>query len=86
VSGLIDRLERKGFARRVKASQDRRRVHVEIDPGTESRFGPLFAPFAMKLADLYAEYSDEELTVILDFLHRSARIQREATLALRNQD
>jgi DNA-binding MarR family transcriptional regulator len=82
VSGLIDRLERKGFARRVKASQDRRRVHVEIDPSTEARFGPLFAPFAMKLAALYEEYSDVELAVILDFLRRSARIQREATLTL----
>ncbi|MFF7366957.1 MarR family winged helix-turn-helix transcriptional regulator [Streptomyces tricolor] len=86
VSGLIDRLERKGFARRVKDPQDRRRVNVEIDPGVETRFTPLFAPFAARMADLYAEYSDTELTVILDFLHRSAGIQREATRALAEQE
>ncbi|MFI8826171.1 MarR family winged helix-turn-helix transcriptional regulator [Streptomyces sp. NPDC053431] len=82
VSGLVDRLERKGFARRVKDPQDRRRTNVEIDPSIEGRLAPLFAPFAAKLADLYADYSDADLAVILDFLHRSAGIQREATRAL----
>ncbi|MFD4973938.1 MarR family winged helix-turn-helix transcriptional regulator [Streptomyces sp. NPDC058424] len=86
VTGLIDRLERKGFARRVKDPQDRRRVNVEIDPATNAQFAPLFASFAAQLADLYAEYSDAELAVILDFLHRSAQIQREATRALTEQE
>jgi DNA-binding MarR family transcriptional regulator len=86
VSGLIDRLEHKGFARRVKDPQDGRRVNVEIDPGAEARFTPLFAPFAARMAELYAEYSDAELTVILDFLHRSAHIQREATRALTGEE
>lgn len=86
VSGLIDRLERKGFARRVKDPQDRRRVNVESDPGIETRFAPLFAPFSARLADLYAEYTDAELAAIHDFLHRSARIQREATRAITEQE
>lgn len=86
VSGLIDRLERKRFARRVKDPQDRRRVNVEIDPATHARFEPLFAPFAVRLADLYAEYSDAELAVIHDFLLRSAQIQREATRALAEEE
>ncbi|MDT0343678.1 MarR family winged helix-turn-helix transcriptional regulator [Streptomyces litchfieldiae] len=85
VSGLIDRLERKGFARRGKDPQDRRRVNVEIDPGTHARFAPLFEPFAAQLAELYEEYTDAELAVILGFLRRSAVIQREATRALREE-
>ncbi|MFD8822058.1 MarR family winged helix-turn-helix transcriptional regulator [Streptomyces sp. NPDC059605] len=85
VTGLVDRLERKGFARRVKDPQDGRRVNVEIDPGIEARFAPLFTPFAAHLAELYAEYSDAELAVILGFLDRSAHIQREATRALGEQ-
>lgn len=82
VTGLVNRLERKGFARRVKDAQDGRRVNVEVVPGVETRFEPLFAPFADRLSELYADYSDTELSVILDFLHRSARIQQEATRAL----
>lgn len=83
VSGLIDRLERKNFARRVKDHQDRRRVNVEATPGIESRFAPLFAPFAARLTELYGHYPDPELAVILDFLRRAAELQREATHDLR---
>ncbi|HCT79284.1 MAG TPA: MarR family transcriptional regulator [Micromonosporaceae bacterium] len=82
VTGLIDRLEAKGFARRVKDPQDGRRVKVQIDPGLESRFAPLFAPFGEKLATLYADYSTEELAVILDFLGRSAKLQLDAARTL----
>ena len=32
VTSLIDRLEAKGFARRVRDAQDRRRVFVELEP------------------------------------------------------
>ncbi|MFF8844319.1 MarR family winged helix-turn-helix transcriptional regulator [Streptomyces sp. NPDC015127] len=86
VTGLVNRLERKGFARRVRDSQDGRRVNVEVDPGAEARFAPLFAAFAAQLGELYENYSDAELAVILDFLHRSARIQREATRALTEEE
>jgi hypothetical protein len=40
----LDRLERKGFARRVRDPRDGRRVNVEADPGAEARFASLFAP------------------------------------------
>jgi DNA-binding MarR family transcriptional regulator len=79
VSGLIDRLERKGFVRRVRDRADGRRVIVEIDREHVASFGALFATFVAGLEALYAGYSDEQLEVILDFLRRSAAIQREAT-------
>lgn len=82
VTGLIDRLQRKGFARRVKDPNDGRRVYVEVEPGVEARFKPYFAAFSARLDDLYATYSDRELSVILDFLRSSAEVQREATRAL----
>ncbi|MFI7639757.1 MarR family winged helix-turn-helix transcriptional regulator [Nonomuraea sp. NPDC049400] len=82
VSGLIDRLERKGFARRVRDTVDRRRVLVEIDRDLEARMAPLFESFVRGLNELYAGYSVEQLEVILDFLRRSAAIQQEATALL----
>ncbi|WP_371576902.1 MarR family transcriptional regulator [Streptomyces sp. NBC_01314] len=79
VSGLIDRLERKGFVRRVRDRDDGRRVIVEIDQEHVASFGDLFATFVAGLEALYADYSEEQLGLILDFLLRSATIQREAT-------
>lgn len=86
VTGLINRLESKGFAHRVRDTQDKRRITVEITPGTTERFEPLFAPFGAEMANLYATYDDAQLAVILDFLDRSAHIQHEAMRALTAQD
>jgi DNA-binding MarR family transcriptional regulator len=42
VTGVIDRLERRGFVRRVRDSHDRRKVFVEIADFDESRYVHLF--------------------------------------------
>lgn len=85
VSGLIDRLERKGFVRRVRDQGDRRRVIVEIDPTRVAAFGALFADLVRGLEEMYAAYSDDELAVILDFLRRAAAVQRNATARLNDR-
>ncbi|MEJ3746855.1 MarR family transcriptional regulator [Actinomycetes bacterium KLBMP 9797] len=85
VSGLVDRLERKGFVRRVRDRGDGRRVIVEMNREHVGSFGALFATFVAGLEALYAGYTDEQLAVILDFLRRSSAIQREATGELTSQ-
>jgi DNA-binding MarR family transcriptional regulator len=82
VTGLIDRLERKGFVRRLRHSGDGRRVLVEIDEKHIASFGALFAPFVERMGALYQTYTDEQLAVILDFMRRAARVQVESTAEL----
>ncbi|OUC95176.1 MarR family winged helix-turn-helix transcriptional regulator [Streptosporangium minutum] len=82
VSGLIDRLERKGFVRRIRDTEDRRRVIVEIRNDGVAGFGALFEDVVQGLEGLYATYTDEQLELILDFLRRSAEVQRAATAGL----
>jgi DNA-binding MarR family transcriptional regulator len=80
VTNLIDRLERKGFVRRVPDSLDRRRVLVEptVDRVTAAR--GLFASARRTLARLFGQYSDRDLVVIADFLGRNAeRLRAETT-------
>jgi DNA-binding MarR family transcriptional regulator len=72
ITGLVDRLERAGFARRVPNPHDRRSVIVE--PLTEQamrEIGPIFASMTRAMDALAARYSDEELAVILDFATRA---------------
>jgi DNA-binding MarR family transcriptional regulator len=83
VTGLIDRLERKGFVRRVPNPSDRRSVLVEVE--TERVFAsmaPLFADWVRSLEELFAGYTDEQLETILDFLTEAARRQRQAAIDL----
>jgi DNA-binding MarR family transcriptional regulator len=83
VTGLINRLERKGFARRVPNPGDRRSVLVEVDrERVFASMAPLFEDWVGSLHELYAGYTDEQLEVILHFLNEAARRQQEATTKL----
>jgi DNA-binding MarR family transcriptional regulator len=83
VTGLINRLERKGFARRIPNPADRRSVLVEIDTDrVMASLAPLFADWVGSLQELYAGYTDQQLEVILHFLTEVARRQQQATSKL----
>lgn len=83
VSGLIDRLEHKGYATRARHPQDGRRVLVSADAGRiNAELTPLFAPWTESLHELYARYSDGQLETIRDFMTRAARRQRDAAQEL----
>lgn len=77
ITGVIDRLDRSGFARREADPHDRRKVLVRATPEAAARAGPIFAPMAEATAGVLAAYSDAELTLLLGFLEKS----REAGLA-----
>lgn len=82
VTGLIDRLERKGFARRVPNPEDKRSVLVETVPDRLAALGPLFEGYVASLMELVGRYDDRELAAIVDFLVEAAARQRQATLRL----
>ena len=87
ITGLVDRLERLGYARREPDPTDRRRVIVRaLVENAERELGPPFAAMAQAMDDLFARYGDDELRVILDFTTRAnaivfdqiARVRTEA--------
>jgi DNA-binding MarR family transcriptional regulator len=83
VTGLINRLEAKGFARRVPNPNDRRSVMIEIDRDrVMASIAPLFVDWVHSLEELYDGYSDEQLETILHFLTEVARRQQAATRGL----
>jgi DNA-binding MarR family transcriptional regulator len=83
VTGLVNRLEAKGFARRIANPSDRRSILVEVDPErVYAAMAPLFTDWVRSLEELYAGYTDEQLELILEFLTEVARRQQEATTRL----
>jgi DNA-binding MarR family transcriptional regulator len=85
VTGIIDRLEKAGFARRENDPNDRRRVIVRIamKPEVERRVGRLFGPLAETTAELAESYSDKELRLILGFMQRARERSAEYAAKLR---
>ena len=70
ITTLLDRLEAAGYARRVRDTDDRRRVLVELTPLTEQSVYPLYEPLFQGSIELLKDRSDEELQVMIDFLER----------------
>jgi DNA-binding MarR family transcriptional regulator len=64
VTGVIDRLEKAGFVRRVRDAKDRRKVLVEILSMDEKRFAPLFQPAFDAVVRVLERFSPEERDVI----------------------
>jgi DNA-binding MarR family transcriptional regulator len=67
----IDRLEAKGYARRTRDENDRRRVVVALTPLARERTGRIWGPLAASTGEL-RRYTAAELELLIDF-HRQNR-------------
>jgi DNA-binding MarR family transcriptional regulator len=85
ITGVIDRLERAGFAKRVPDESDRRKVLVRMTPEAMARAMPLFEPMRRASAQVLSRYKDDELSLILDFLNRTQTMSLEVLAKLRTQ-
>lgn len=78
VTGVVDRLERVGFARRVPDPDDRRRVKVEVTPKFYSRAGKIWGPLRADWeAALSGRYTAEQLERIIEFLRATTEVGRK---------
>jgi DNA-binding MarR family transcriptional regulator len=64
VTGVIDRLERRGFARRVRDPHDRRKVLVEIAEFEESQYQHLFQDMIRLTETVLEKFTPEEWEVL----------------------
>jgi hypothetical protein len=82
VTGLVDRLLRKGVAHRQIDPADRRRVIISVDAGSLSSGANPYAAIGAAFDALHATYSTTELSLIEAYLEASTRITREQAEAL----
>jgi DNA-binding MarR family transcriptional regulator len=76
ITALVDRLEKKGLARRTRDTRDRRRVLVESAPELQKRAVELHGTPEEGAAAL-AVYSDEQLEFLITFLRGNVAYQEE---------
>jgi DNA-binding MarR family transcriptional regulator len=79
MTGVLDRLERGGWAARERDPADRRAVNVRALPDRTGELFRLYSGMNGAMDDLCAGYTDEQLTVIGDFLQRTAAAGSAAT-------
>jgi DNA-binding MarR family transcriptional regulator len=79
ITGILDRLERGGWIARERDPDDRRAIRVRV---VRERYGELmtyYGGMGRAMNKLLAGYSDKELAVIADFLHRTVEAGERAT-------
>lgn len=82
VTGVIDRLTRRGVARRTPDPDDRRRVLVEPDLAALARGENVYVSIGRAFDELHSGYGIEELDFLADYLERSIEITHEETTRL----
>jgi DNA-binding MarR family transcriptional regulator len=83
ITGVLDRLERAGYAKRERDPDDRRKVFVRATKRVAERIMPLSLPMQRAALGALEAYSDEELALILDFLRRTHETALAAITELR---
>ena len=77
ITGVLDRLEKAGFARRVADPADRRRVNVRVTDAFYDRADRIWGPMAADWQSTLGErFTAEELKRIADFLRTTVEIGR----------
>jgi DNA-binding MarR family transcriptional regulator len=74
LTSVIDRLEKAGFARRVRDEVDRRRVYVELTPTAGRRMGAIYRDLVISSAASMEGHSDAELILIRDFMLQGSEV------------
>jgi DNA-binding transcriptional ArsR family regulator len=84
ITGVLDRLEQAGYVRRERDTADRRRVVVRlVMERALTDVAPVFAPMISDWQEIAAEYSDDELRLIVRFYGQMEQVYREHIVRLR---
>ncbi|MFF9869701.1 MarR family transcriptional regulator [Streptomyces sp. NPDC013953] len=85
ITGVINRLERAGYARRRSDPGDRRRVQVVADVSAAARVYEVYEGNHRRIAELFADYSPQEIAVLSDWFTRATDIMRASLEEVRSR-
>ncbi|MFE4373227.1 MarR family winged helix-turn-helix transcriptional regulator [Streptomyces sp. NPDC056835] len=76
VTGIVNRLERGGLVTRRPDPADRRRVRITAVPAAAERVRAVYGPYYALLAELFADYTSDEIAVLTDWFTRAGALTR----------
>jgi len=85
ITGVVDRLERRGFVKRVPSETDRRQTTIVVQRDALDGMFVLFEDLAARTERIMSNYSDAECRAILDFFARSGDMIEEFVASLREK-
>ena len=86
VTSVLDRLERAGYARRVRDQPDRRQVMVEVTPLLAERATPIWGPLGEEARSTLSRMSAEEIRALIDFYRLGIELNERHIERVRHLD
>ncbi len=84
ITGVVNRLERAGYARREKDPDDARRVLIQPVMAELERMGAgIFSSQGKMIETLFADYDERTLNIFLQIMRKSNAMTREETARIR---
>jgi DNA-binding MarR family transcriptional regulator len=83
VTAVIDRLEAKGYVRRVADPEDRRRVLVELTDLMEHRAWELWGPLAQRGFPVFERLSVSEIELLIRYMHFATELNETRAAEIR---
>jgi DNA-binding MarR family transcriptional regulator len=84
VTAVLDRLERAGYARRVRDVRDRRQVIVELTPLMAERGSQIWGPMGKDAMTQIGRLSSEQLKLVMEFFRRGREVNERHIERVRN--
>jgi DNA-binding MarR family transcriptional regulator len=85
ITTVLDRLERAGFARRVRDPTDRRRVLVEVTPEAFAGEVNFYGEHIAASEYAYRDYTEEQLEMLLGWVRAGRELNERAAAKLEAQ-
>ena len=84
VTSVLDRLERAGYARRVRDQEDRRQVMVEVTPLLTDRAGSIWSPLGEEAMAQLARMPVEEVESLIEYFRIGVELNERHIQRVRN--
>lgn len=85
ITGVIDRLEKSGFVRRVRPDTDRRKVLVSTTEAFFEQVVPLFEPMQRHQSAVVGRFDADQLRIVAGFMEQCLEAARDALAELSAQ-
>lgn len=85
ITGVVDRLEKRGFVRREHDPSDRRKVVVRLIDDHGAKIDTLMGPMTGAFRSFLDSFSTEELELLLRFMEGTAEIMKGQAERLKSQ-
>ncbi len=85
ITNVVDRLERVGLVRRIADRHDRRRVLIEPVPEALDEAFKIYQPMAEAILTLNAQYSKEQLALIVEYYERTTEIMEHEAASINKE-